>query len=965
MKLHHVLATIAAFCLSRPAWSGLPVAEDWDGDGIANARDEDPYLARGLRPRLKAEVRRLRGSPTLFINGRATTLVANSWGDSGLNRRAASYEFVRLFQRFAQAGVHIYYDHAELRLVWKKDGSIDLEYADAKWMRVLEGDPEGYVLLWLNVNPPKWWLLKHREELVRFAFGLSSKWVGYTGVSHSSALWKREVTPILVRYINHLLAGPYGDRIIGCKLGAGPERGFYHWHDFHVGINGAADFCPAQQNNFRRWLMAKYRAVDRLRAAWRKPKLTFETAAVPRVERRMLDTWESLRDPRQLGDVLDHARFAGQLIVDNAAYFSGVVKRVTQGHWIVGIHGGASSATPYGCTHDYGRELTALGLHRLDTVDFVDSMFQYTTRKLGVGDSTLRPAMGSLRLHNKLFMLQEDTRTYLTKLREPGTRDAQWVKSLHLCETADDSRELLKRNFATAVTRHSGYYWWSLGCGAWYDAPEFLNPLGLAKVVADRQLTWPRRYVAQVAVVTDPESTLYAAGRGEINMALINDILTQQLPRTGAIWETYLIDDLGRDDFPAHKVYLFLNALSVGPSKREMIHRRLAADHATAVWFYAPGAITPNGLSREAAQALTGHSLSWDMRKAKLGVKVGPGDHPFLKGIGADLTWQTKRPFGPVFYASGQDATVVGETLDGKPGLVVRRMGAWRSVYVAAPAPPASVLRNIFRDSGVHVYTDAGDNFYANDRLLMFHSAHGGRRRVRLPQRADAVFDIFNRKLLARSVEEWSFELEPNTTRWFYAGPSRALNEMAPLLREGCRVRDVEMPATLKGYLAQQRPGDGVILVANVRSAASEIAEFRGRRGVRTHWRRGQTALVLRLDASRLGGRGPHDLEVELLYAPCVRTDEDGQKAPFVSVIYVPDNPPLPSGKTYPAKRRKLATGSGSLPVDFGWSRFRFRVVAAQLTHALEGGADLKIEAEPGADVFVAYVGVRKVSSQR
>ena len=48
--------------------------------------------------------------------------------------------------------------------------------------------------------------------------------------------------------------------------------------------------------------------------------------------------------------------------------------------------------------------------------------------------------------------------------------------------------------------------------------------------------------------------------------------------------------------------------------------------------------------------------------------------------------------------------------------------------YLAAPCPSPNLLRRICREAGVHLYTEAGEPLWANDRLILFHTVTGGER---------------------------------------------------------------------------------------------------------------------------------------------------------------------------------------------------------------------------------------------
>ena len=118
----------------------------------------------------------------------------------------------------------------------------------------------------------------------------------------------------------------------------------------------------------------------------------------------------------------------------------------------------------------------------------------------------------------------------------------------------------------------------------------------------------------------------------------------------------------------------------------------------------------------------------------------------------------------PQFWSDDSGAQVLGNLAGvNKPGLVVKKMAGWTSIYSSAPILPAALLRNIARAAGCHIYSDGGDVVYANREFLGIYSPAGGKRTVHLPQRSDAT-DLLSEKVLAQGASEFSVDLPPNTT---------------------------------------------------------------------------------------------------------------------------------------------------------------------------------------------------------
>jgi hypothetical protein len=109
----------------------------------------------------------------------------------------------------------------------------------------------------------------------------------------------------------------------------------------------------------------------------------------------------------------------------------------------------------------------------------------------------------------------------------------------------------------------------------------------------------------------------------------------------------------------------------------------------------------------------------------------------------------------------------------------VKELDGWRSVYAAAPNLPAPILRGLARYAGVHLYSEAGDVLYAARQLLAVHTVGGGSRQLRLPQRAEVVYDLFAGTEVAADCDAFEVDLpKASTTLWFTG--ERALLERLP-----------------------------------------------------------------------------------------------------------------------------------------------------------------------------------------
>jgi hypothetical protein len=195
------------------------------------------------------------------------------------------------------------------------------------------------------------------------------------------------------------------------------------------------------------------------------------------------------------------------------------------------------------------------------------------------------------------------------------------------------------------------------------------------------------------------------------------------------------------------------------------------------LWIYAPGFIKDRpGL--ENMEELTGIRFGLGEQPWGPLVHITDFEHAITRGLGQDVAWGTNNKLAPLFHVDDPEARVLGEVVysqgNCRPGFAVKEFPVWKSAYSAAPNLPASVLRNIARWAGVHIYSDAGDVLTADRSLVGIHTLSGGKRVIRLPRCAPEVVDVFTGEILARDAAEIDVVLKPRSTALFSIGPAPA-----------------------------------------------------------------------------------------------------------------------------------------------------------------------------------------------
>lgn len=406
--------------------------------------------------------------------------------------------------------------------------------------------------------------------------------------------------------------------------------------------------------------------------------------------------------------------------------------------------------------------------------DFIVSPYSYGYRGIG-GHGCSMPPSESMRVHGKLYLFEEDSRTHLNP--HDGTYGG--------VTTLSDSIAVLKRNFAEILTRGQGIWW--LGNPPPHPhldpnvEPAFRPLLKQFQEIGNFGLHLNLKPSAEIAVLLDDESFFYETVRNDIDLPLIFQQRLWGLPRLGAPADYYLLQDLLEGRLPPYKLYLFLNPFRLDQRRRQALAREIQRDGRVALWLYAPGYIKDEP-SLDNMTEVTGFQFGMGENPWGPMIHITDFTHPITERLPQDIQWGTNSRLGPVFHLEDSDARILGEVVysqgRGRPGMGVKTFPEWTSVYVAAPNLPAPVLRGLAHFAGVHLYSDAGDSLYVAPQLLGVHTVSGGERTFDLPGIVEVVFDLFEHRWIAHHTHRFTVTLPPRSTTLYYTGDAETLKRL-------------------------------------------------------------------------------------------------------------------------------------------------------------------------------------------
>jgi hypothetical protein len=770
------------------------------------------------------EIRNLRGNPALVIDGRPVAPIF--WSSSyGAYRRYSEYAStgVKLFRpMFAGSAIPAPGEVEEYYRWWfaEVDRLIDA---------ALSVDPEIKILPSVKMNPNPAWLFNNPDQCYLSSRGisvvpmsLSDPEVGQVRPSFMSGGWREAGARGLTRLVKHMRAQPYAGSVIGIFLSAG--RGGENYFgvselnlektpsgglevkprsEFNIG-----DFSLAARRTFQEFVNKKYSTAMDLNNAWRQRDFRSADIVDPtRLSNKQMGdmlAWVdkpistgSLRNPLQLGVgalPMDYLQCYAEAMLDCHNHWAKAVKDASDNRLICGCYYGY--ALPQLRTHVPGFAGHTASAHasRAASLDFFASAADYDASRRAGGDFWGHQIIDSLRLHNKLFLHEFDTRTYLADIA-PKTY------------SREETIQTMKRDACAALVRGSG--WWFLefaegqrgpGAREWFIDPEIQALITKLKRIYDYSLTLPDAGpAAEIAVFFHGES-MTAQDLFPPTLAVNDSIgrltLINGLERIGAPFDLYNLADIpllaqsGR--LKQYKMCLFLNPFYLTPSEVQSIKLCRGGDRRL-VWLWAPGlAQTGRALVPENVADVTGIAGFRMLTEPHLPVCRFPTNtHPLLKGLPANYELAPKPFLGsaneisPVLYLdpskTGVGTTVLGyhviaDRLRTEMGafctrtVVAPQVGKWTSAYCAIPYLSVEILHNLAREAGVHLYLETKDVLFANKSFVAIHTGKQGfAGAIKLPVRVTA-YDVFDRKILPVAANRVAVNVPPYSTMLLYLG---------------------------------------------------------------------------------------------------------------------------------------------------------------------------------------------------
>ena len=701
---------------------------------------------------LSAEVRMLNGRPTIFVNGQARVPLIYALSDIPASKTNTA-QAQRNIAHFAAQGIDLLQIDTALAIGWRKTGQLELDFLFSEIEYALDANPNAEIIIRLHNNAPYWWMRDNPDELTIYGSG-GAPYVDtgeyerlITGdndnrmrVSFASEKWLAEAGAKLAELCQRLAEAPQGQRVIGIQIAGGM---FGEWHQWGMGCD--PDYGSCMQHRFRRFLREKYGSDEALRQAWQDPTAALDTAELAPPATRYAGGDGMFRVTGRERAAMDALKCLQLSVPTAISHFCRIVKANWNRPLLTGSFYGYFFGTGNGARTTIGGHLEVEELCRTGSVDFLSGPFPYyaATRSI-TGVSVSRGLHESSRLNRILWLTEMDQ-------HPAGTEQFIGGDPAHRCETI----AMLRRNVLESITHGQGCWYYDHRIipsnfyrkNGWWDHPDLLREVRLLREVSARYTQEPYRPTADVALIFDTEA-YYCMPRNGMASKEVEERLLNVLGHTGVAYDCIYLHDIGRVDWSAYRCVVFVNTVLLDQAGRRYIRETIARDGRHLVWFHAAGYFDEQGSDTANITSLTGVAV----RRAATGQTfrtLGP--------VLPSKTVQVEFQFDPQFVPADAEAetigffTVAADAAGNVPAAARKRLADSTAWLFSLPPLDVTLLREIFRAAGAHVYSEGGESLLAGSGLIVVTAVEAETLRlalrsgrtvtVGLPPMSTTVFD--------------------------------------------------------------------------------------------------------------------------------------------------------------------------------------------------------------------------------
>ena len=715
------------------------------------------------------------------------------------------------FEALGKSGIRIFFLLCDT--IWRKPNALELFKIEAE--SLLKAVPDAKIVIRMGLHPTNEWIEAHPEECLEYSDGdrpgvhlFSESFEDDLPMHYSlcSDKWREDAGKALAETWKLLMELPYADHIIGCFLAAGGTSEWYYMLEVVDEKNKRVlDHSESFRRHFSRYLTERYGTDEALQKAWKNPSATLQNPPIPDYEAHYfasrvdyacafppmrMYTNKPVPPPPTNGtsagafadldkhmDVYDFYRAWNLGSAESVLHFAKVIKDLTPDQLVGAFYGSQ------GCT-EYLSAGTAAGTVKVlesPYIDFLAAPGVYENRQPG-GQEGQREVQDSFALHNKIYIVEQDTRTL---------KENRYFMNCAEIFDMTDTVNVMKREFGRNIAEDVQAWWFDQLLGRpRYKYPELYKLIECQQKIAKDAYSLDRTKKSEIAFIFD-EDSICAASRQTFRDT-VEDMRNYQIHRIGASADQYYHNDIDLETMPSYKMYVFFNTYVLTKAERETIKKKLKKDGAVAVFLHGSGFIDPDPDAEPHnsvlhMEDLTGisfaledhyfdpnfrwngesHPISARLDKREIFGNFDKRRHEMLAGRRIDAYSKFPPYLYPMLYAKDEKATHLSYFLtSGFPAVSVKEMDGYTSVYYGSKSISSATLRELARFAGCHIYTESDEVIYPGRNFVTFHADRTGTKKIRFP-RPVRVYEVYEEKCYGENVTEIEFEAYLGETKMF------------------------------------------------------------------------------------------------------------------------------------------------------------------------------------------------------
>ncbi len=521
--------------------------------------------------------------------------------------------------------------------------------------------------------------------------------------SFFSQQWIDDACETLRRFIEHVEASPWADRILGYHLAYGTSGETTQWgtwnpdpfHKGDYGINATKAFIEYAAQRGK-----DYQCVPPIEA-----RFHIEEGGTPQKFHIGTPTLDQLffHKPEDEAAVV-YSHFVRDGDIEALDTFCKVAKGMVPHKLIGGFYGYITEPTSCANMQHTGYER----LLNSPYIDFVASPKGYT--RVGPTDPGFGHAVPNSVSRKKIFMDELDNRTHLCKAILRPEHD-------YPAKNFDQTRAVYWREFTRNIVYHQGYWWMDL-YGGWLDTEEIRNEVMLLNETS-KQLFLEKethKSVARVLLLVNEE----VMHRMRPNFELHRDTIHHTgstFKESGVPVDYFRVADLKDLDLSQYKMIVFMNDFYEDPAEVQELLKKAAPD-CHIIWNYAAGIMGKKngGFGPKEVQNLTGFSI---------------GEYPY------GALPEHSEPSYPILYIEEEEGiTPLAYYSDGRIKLA-KRQGADGRTHILSAMPgdlTPETAQSLLKEAGIHLYTAPYCTVHTDNRFIYVLSQKKQQVQINLPE---------------------------------------------------------------------------------------------------------------------------------------------------------------------------------------------------------------------------------------